>query len=103
MLTSTLFFWPHSSLHNRVSVSLAPGTQWSHTPSVSLPAAEEWRTNGALSCPAAAKAVVLRSLRRERAADAMFSSLQRPLLRYGPFAMDRTPSLLLVQRPPRLE
>src|SRR6476659_2802156 len=75
MLTSTLFFCPHS-LHSLVSVLLAPGTQWSHTPRVSLPAAEEWLTNGAHSCAAAPKAVVLSRFRLERAARRIVSSLQ---------------------------
>src|SRR5262249_51183333 len=49
-----------------VSVSLAPGTQWSQNPMLSLPAAWAPRTKGA---PRAANAALRNKLRRVRAVD----------------------------------
>src|SRR5438094_9595620 len=61
---STFSFAAHS-LHNLVSVSLAPGTQWSQKPTLSLPAAKAPCTNGAVSAVAAvAAAAVCSTVRR---------------------------------------
>src|SRR5262245_59415443 len=52
-----------------VVTSLAPGTQWSHSPMVRLPAALALRTNGAETRPTAAPAA--RTLRRDSLLDCM--------------------------------
>src|SRR3984893_8093664 len=60
MVISTFSLSAHS-WHSLVSVSLAPGTQWSQKPTESLPAAKAPRTKGAASAVVAA---VCRSVRR---------------------------------------
>src|SRR5205807_7904593 len=52
------------SLHSLVSVSLAPGTQWSQKPTLSVPAAKAPCTKGAASAVALAAAAVVNTVRR---------------------------------------
>src|SRR5438067_117265 len=61
-----------------VSVSLAPGTQWSQKPRLRLPAAKAPCTNGALSAVVAvAAAAVCNTVRRLSGVFPMFPSLLR--------------------------
>src|SRR5260370_10885229 len=67
------------SLHSLISVSLAPGTQWSQKPTLSLPAAYAPCTKGAASAVALAAAAVVSTVRRVGDIFPMF-----PLLFDGP-------------------
>src|SRR5579885_116152 len=72
ILISTFSLAAHS-LHSLVSVSLAPGTQWSQKPTLSLPAAKAPCTNGTATAVAAVVAAAALSTARRVSECAMFS------------------------------